>query len=856
MMSRTQEQTCNKLRLLFISPRPFGLMGTSDTYLLAESYGKFADICLIANREKDRNTTIVHHGTDHITLHEISFKEDRFWNQVQQIISQFSPKVVILENYAKWFDIAGFLRRTFNDLVLVLDIKFPLILDGDEKGLKYIQDQGIQNSGLLDLVMTRCLEDVQTWIPGCRIRTLEYMVAGLVPVAMDKRAHQRYAEKGFCVEFFDNGGKAFTNAAQRVCSRGLSTSSHRKKNLEPFEQVDWDFIASRVILPAFSKLIEKKPKRKSAYVLNIRDRIHMWNIPGCLRKPDRISSSSIRIAGIVGERLYRGIDLECDLLLLTPENWSNILSYTKPDFLLVESTWFTVTNHWYMAQTVSGEEQDLLTLIISSAKEKNIPTVFWMTKGSDDYPHFSRFAKMFDFVFYADPVCENLFLKDGIAAEELLPAVQPCLFHPVQDAEKSISFNPGTLYDGWVDLFRFPEIGDILKRIKGNGLSIFQTRLMMYKKQLNHIDRDLIPFVKGTVPDVVVPDLLKKGSMYLTFEQAGKSRTEKIWDILQATASRIPVAYLGKTDLHDPFKGMVRSFKNEASFCDYVNSRKDGGIDLERDSHKSWRETFLHHVFAKRIQTICHRIGIQYDWEEFPKASLVTGTIRSNLLSKCLEQFESQTYPEKELVLVFNGDSKTLEPYRERYAARKDILMNAVPLDYTVGTVLNYGALKSSGKYFFRIDDDDIYGPNYILDTLLYLRAVKATIFGKRASFFHFEGEPDIYLRNSMMPSIKTFPAKMLNRSQDHLISGCSFGASMSFLRTHRFPDFIQATVDSAYIGRIREKYPDLKCLLTDPLNLIVKRASNVSDHTWRIEGDEIKKGGKPVTEVIEDLIC
>ena len=41
-----------KMKIVFISPRPFGLMGTPGTYLLTESYGKFADIRIISNKKK------------------------------------------------------------------------------------------------------------------------------------------------------------------------------------------------------------------------------------------------------------------------------------------------------------------------------------------------------------------------------------------------------------------------------------------------------------------------------------------------------------------------------------------------------------------------------------------------------------------------------------------------------------------------------------------------------------------------------------------------------------------------------------------------------------------------------------
>ncbi len=212
--------------------------------------------------------------------------------------------------------------------------------------------------------------------------------------------------------------------------------------------------------------------------------------------------------------------------------------------------------------------------------------------------------------------------------------------------------------------------------------------------------------------------------------------------------------------------------------------------------------------------------------------------------------------PEKELILIFNGKAEAVTMYQHKHKDDKRISIVNIPQEQTVGTVLNYGIHKATGEYFFRVDDDDFYGPNYILDNLLYQRAVKAEVFGKRASFFHFEGEDEIYLRNNLFPSIKLFPASMFHRTQDYLISGCSFAAPVKFLRNYRYPDSIQASVDTALVERISEQEPNLTCLLTDNLNLVVERTTNASNHTWRIDAEDIKKRSKVVTRKIDDLVC
>ncbi|MCP4021532.1 MAG: glycosyltransferase [Desulfobacteraceae bacterium] len=976
-VATSQDKSMKKgRRVLFVSPRPFGLMGTPGTYLLTESYAKFVDICILSNKEKPKDLPIVYQDKTRINLHEINFSRANFFNEAQAIIKEFAPKLVIIGNCAQWYEIAADIKEICPHALYVLDIKSPLIIDGDQEIYNHVQKQGMERSFFLDLVMTRCMDDVDTWIPECEVRTLvyplgvkikdyapktisekfikcrrfiyvgsihrrrqldkmihyihqlpeplrqdltfdfygsgpalnelkqlvketglentvsfkgfvdsetlvellptydagmawvpydiynnapslkllEYLASGLVPVAMDTAAHKSYSDEGFHIEYFTDTSESFGHAIQRISDQGFS-GSKRQTNLEKITEHDWDQVASEKILPVFEELIEEKPENKTPYASNIYDRVCTWDLPINPEPPEKVVSSETRVAGIFSEKLYQGLNLECELFLLTPDNWFQILSYARPDFVLMESAWFSATDHWYMAQTIAGPDNDQILQIISSAKKQGLPTVFWMTMDHSYCAHFEALARVFDVIFCADPLATDIFAKNGIEAKTLLPAVQPVLFNPIRNVEANEPFDAGTLFNGWVDLFRFPELGKILKKFTAKNLNIFQTTLMMYKGQLLRTDKELMPYVQGTVPDLVLPGLLKSASMYLAFEKGYKAKTQKTWDILEAAACRIPIAYLGSLTKDDQLRGLVRHFENEDDFCSYVNTVDRDSLEVEKERHAAWRKTFSDHVFAKRLQTICNEIGIAHDWEEFPRATLVSGTMRSKFLPKCFEQFNFQTYPNKEFVLVFNGDAGPVADYQKQYADNSNIHIASIPSDHTVGTVLNYGVHKADGKYFFRIDDDDYYGPNYILDTLLYLRAVNADIFGKRASFFHFEGEEEIYLRDRTMPSVKSFPARMLHKDQEYLISGCSFAASVSLLKKYRYPDDIQASVDTALVERIAEQQPDVKCLLVDNLNLVVERASDVASHTWRIDADAIKRKSKIITRQFEDLI-
>jgi hypothetical protein len=494
--------------------------------------------------------------------------------------------------------------------------------------------------------------------------------------------------------------------------------------------------------------------------------------------------------------------------------------------------------------------------MVETAAKKAIPTVFWMTLDVQYCLQFAATARWFDRIYCADPLATEWFEKQGMAADTLLPAVQPVLFNPVQRVSEDLMIPAGVIFDGWVELFRNPQLGAVLKRISPRHLKIIQTNQMMYKNQVGRTDQKLSPCIKGTVLSSQYPSLLKQAGRYLVFQNSCKTRTAQHWDILEAAASRVPVAYLGSLDTNDPIRPFVLCFDSEDDFCGFVN--QNGTFDIETEVHQQtvWRRTMSDHVFTKRIQTICERLGIPYDWEEFPQVSVVTGTRRENLLSKSIAQFFGQTYPEKELVLIFNGEAAAVKNLRKNHARDKRIQIDVLPGDTGVGTVLNLGIHKARGQYFFRMDDDDIYGSNYVLDTMLYLRSVNAEVFGKKACFFFFEDTSELYLRNRVVPAIKKFPASMLQKNQDYLISGCGFAGSLRFLKQYRFPDLIHASVDSALVELISEQEPDARCLLTDGLNMVVSRQADTRHHTWRVAPDMIKKKGRFIGNRPEQLLC
>ncbi len=757
-------------KIVFISPRPFGLMGTPGTYLLTESYSKYVDVCVISNQKTNCNNPIVYQSGNRSNIYEINFSKKTFIFEAEPIIRKFQPDLIIIGNYSRWYEISADIKSKFPQAIIILDIKSPLIVDDDTKLYDHIQRKGDECSFLLELVMTRCLGDVDTWVPHCTtpvleyplgvrttdyiptiikdksiqcskfvyvgalherrkldamiryisllpedlrsslkfdfygsgpaldglvklskklglekiisfkgfvdseslarvlsdydagvawvphevyndapsLKLMEYLAAGLVPIATDTAAHVKYGEKGFHIEFFSDSAESFEEVIRNLNETGFHVDQ-REENLQNITNYDWDRITSQVILPAFAELVDGRSEIPPAHASSIYDRVLMWDIPAIPEEIVPVYQSDLKVAAILSDRLCRGLDPDCDLYLLTPQNWTFVLEHARPDFVLMESTWASATGNWYMAQSVASEEHDILRGILRAARQAGVPSVFWMTMDQVYFEHFKDIVNLFDYVFCADPSCVDLFAKVGVKAELLLPAVQPVIFNPILNVENNTPFTAGTLFNGWVDLFKIPSLSPLLKKLTPVNLNIFQTNLMMYKGQLERTDGELKHYVRGTVLDALLPILLRNADMYLSFEKSSRTRTHLLWDVMEAAASRLPVAWLGRGEDDELLSKVARPFEKESDFTEYVLSSGSGNLDVERDRHRAWREVHLNNIFPKRLEAICRNVGIEYSWQEFPKASLVTGTMRESLLPKCFEQFENQTYPKRNL---------------------------------------------------------------------------------------------------------------------------------------------------------------------------------------------------------------
>lgn len=601
-----------------------------------------------------------------------------------------------------------------------------------------------------------------------------------------------------------------------------------------------DMVNDRCLNPSINEQRRGKAVALNRESKKVLEMTHYWTPP----VPDWVPmktrpNSTLRMACVLEDRLYQGLRFEGEVLLLTPDNWRQMITYGKPDLLLMESIWTTATGHWHMGQCPSASEQNGLLNIIEFAKRLSIPTVFWITKGHEYHEHYNEFSHNFDYVFCADPMEIDLLSAEGVHADLLLPCVQPAMFNPFRLYEYYKDCSIGPLFDGWADLERFGDELNVLHDIKRCGLSIIESRYQFFRNRLN-----ILPKFKkwnlGCVTEKSRIIALKYAKAYITMEKTLSTRTSQQWMSLEATASRLPVVHHGELPESDLRKKNIIECQQEMDFLvEFVRFKKDD-IYRERQGHLGWRNTVQQHTFSQRIHKMCKKIGINHDWDKFPKASIVMPTYRRELLHKCLDTYESQSYPNKELIVVFNGNEVPVSQELTIVEKRDDIKLVNVPSELFAGACLNYGNLLATGSYCFRMDDDDYYGPNYILDMMLQATSIDAELFGKPPSSIIFENEHNVYAREVGYPLSVVSNTHLANGNL--WIGGNSISASRKFFQDIHYNDASFGAADSSLMYNLNNGNSKI-CAFMDRLNIVATRRQDQSTHTWKQDEKKLKQG-------------
>ena len=129
------------------------------------------------------------------------------------------------------------------------------------------------------------------------------------------------------------------------------------------------------------------------------------------------------------------------------------------------------------------------------------------------------------------------------------------------------------------------------------------------------------------------------------------------------------------------------------------------------------------------------------------QVAIVCATNRPDQLENVIGNYERQRYEPCRLVLVTNSAEFDHAAVEHRLETVPKAIVIAVPEHESLGACLNAGMRAVDARFVAKFDDDDRYGPEYLVDMMAAHRFARAGVVGKHSHLAHFPGDGRTYVR-------------------------------------------------------------------------------------------------------------
>ena len=174
--------------------------------------------------------------------------------------------------------------------------------------------------------------------------------------------------------------------------------------------------------------------------------------------------------------------------------------------------------------------------------------------------------------------------------------------------------------------------------------------------------------------------------------------------------------------------------------CAVLDDPVDLDDHLHREEHsvRLRRAALLAHNTRAWRGRLAKEAGVAF--RRFPTVSILLATRRPEMVGHALRQVAKQRGADLdvELVLVTHGFSVGIDAVREQVPGRV-VHVHDMPQDAFFGDVLNAALDRASGDLVVKMDDDDWYGPDFLIDLLLAREYSGADVLGVTGEYVYLE---------------------------------------------------------------------------------------------------------------------
>ncbi|WP_178945244.1 glycosyltransferase [Kocuria sp. TGY1127_2] len=541
---------------------------------------------------------------------------------------------------------------------------------------------------------------------------------------------------------------------------------------------------------------------------------------------------------------------EFPTLPVTPESWHRQLEETPPDLLLVESAWSGNDGAWQYQLTGSNAPSAALRELVAHCREVGVPSVFW---NKEDPPHFEDFldtARLFDVVLTSDSRLIPEYQRK-LGHESVFPlsfAAQPAVHNPIRPQhgfhQRDVAFA------GMYFSHKFRERREQMQLLLNAALAVsgrMKYGLEIFSRFVGDDERYQFPapFSERVVGGLDYDRMLtayKAFKVFLNVNSVTESPSMCARRLFEITASGTPVITTASEAIPRFFTPEQVPVVDSAQNAQHTIRALVRSPELnDRTAHLGQREIWRKHTYAHRMVQVLEAAGLFQDAQQesfrsrlsLPSVSAVVSTNRPHQLDHVLEALGGLEDVDLEVVLVTHGFEVKDSVLRTRAAAAgiEHLETLDAPQSWSLGRCLNEAAAAASGKIMTKIDDDDLYGPQYLADLLRTLRFSGADIVGKQAHYMHLLGRDATMLR---------FP------DREHRWTDFVMGPTMTG-RTELFRDLgfseLSRGEDSDFLKRAVRAGASVYS--SDRFNFCQMRQEVASGHAWDVEDVELLATGE-----------
>ncbi len=209
--------------------------------------------------------------------------------------------------------------------------------------------------------------------------------------------------------------------------------------------------------------------------------------------------------------------------------------------------------------------------------------------------------------------------------------------------------------------------------------------------------------------------------------------------------------------------------------------------------------------------------------------SVICCTTRQNYLENVFQNFESQDWKEKELIIVLNKDDMDKSKWENRAKLSSNAIVYQLPEKSTLGECLNFAIAKAKYSIIAKFDDDDYYAPQYVRSSMKTLNESKADVVGKRTVYMYFEDEKILAVHK---------PGRE-NQFVKQGLKGATLFFKKELCQKIVFPK-LNLGEDTYFLREcVKNGY---KLFSADKNNFVVIRTSKLGHHTWNLSNQTLLK--------------